>query len=215
MPLVFAYRPGPRRPLVFAGICAVHVLVAIALLQARRPPPQEPELPAVMVSLTDTERPEARPAEVPAPLFTVAMPSATLPALDLEAPPEEARVAVTAPAAITVAASAPAPRRPGEEKPLQVSDVDYLLPPAPRYPLAARRARSEGVAQVLVLVDESGRARSVQIYRSSGHETLDQAALDAVRGAVFRPYAENGVARSVQVIVPISFSLNLRIAASG
>ena len=124
-------------------------------------------------------------------------------------------MAVPVPVAINVTASAPVPRNPVEDKPLKVSFVDYVLPPAPRYPLAARRAHSEGITEVLVLVDESGRARSVQIYRSSGHDTLDQAALDAVRGAVFRPYTENGVARSVQVIVPISFSLNVRVAASG
>jgi protein TonB len=98
--------------------------------------------------------------------------------------------------------------------PRQVADVAYSRPPAPRYPPEAKRARAQGLVLLRVLIDAQGRAAAVSVHRSSGHAALDDAARAAVLAALFKPYEENGVARSAEVIVPIEFSLAIRTASS-
>jgi protein TonB len=122
---------------------------------------------------------------------------------------------VLAPTAITVVASAeppapPAARHPGADAPVPVDSVEYLRQVPPRYPPQARRARAQGIVYLSVVIDHDGRPREVRIHRSSGSELLDSAARDAVLQFLFRPYRENGVARSAQVIVPVEFSLKSR-----
>jgi periplasmic protein TonB len=77
----------------------------------------------------------------------------------------------------------------------------------PHYPPAARHSLQQGVVQLRVLVGEDGRARDIELLRSSGHTLLDEAARQCVREALFRPYLLNGVARAVLVVVPIEFTL--------
>jgi protein TonB len=79
--------------------------------------------------------------------------------------------------------------------------------PSPVYPSAARKARAQGVVLVRVLVDSSGHALKATVHRSSGFAVLDRAACDSVLAALFKPYLQNGVPRSVDVIVPITFAL--------
>jgi len=62
-------------------------------------------------------------------------------------------------------------------------------------------------------VDAAGRVRDVKVDRSSGHALLDKAATEAMRGALFRPYMHNGVARAAVVIVPMDFGLKTRSSA--
>jgi protein TonB len=92
--------------------------------------------------------------------------------------------------------------------PHEMSVVEYVREPSPRYPSASRRQRAEGAVLLRVLVDESGHARDIQVYRSSGHQPLDEAAREAVARALFKPYVENGVTRAAFVMIPIEFSLN-------
>ena len=82
--------------------------------------------------------------------------------------------------------------------------------PSPVYPAAAKQARAQGVVYVRALVDGSGHAQQAQVHRSSGFAALDRAACDSVLAALFRPYLHNGVPRSVDVIVPITFALTMR-----
>jgi protein TonB len=82
--------------------------------------------------------------------------------------------------------------------------------PQPDYPLSARRKGWEGRVLVEVLVSPEGRAREVKLARSSGHEILDAAALDAVRDWQFRPAERNGQAVAGRIRVPISFRLTGR-----
>jgi protein TonB len=88
--------------------------------------------------------------------------------------------------------------------------VDYLRQPQLNYPPKAKRRHEEGMVLVLVLVGADGLAKDARVYRSSGHPMLDDAALDAVFNALFRPQIENGVARAVRIIVPINFSLSVQ-----
>ena len=51
----------------------------------------------------------------------------------------------------------------------------------PTYPPTSRRLGEEGTVRLKVLVDERGRARDVQVAKSSGFARLDEAAMTAVR----------------------------------
>jgi protein TonB len=79
--------------------------------------------------------------------------------------------------------------------------------PSPHYPPESRRIREQGLVILRVLVDESGHAKQIEIYRSSGHPRLDEAARAAVARAIFKPLMSGGTARPAAAIVPIEFSL--------
>ena len=59
------------------------------------------------------------------------------------------------------------------------------------------RANEQGVSTLDVCVDARGRVSSATLAASSGHTTLDSAALKWVRSARFTPGKLDGVAQSV------------------
>ncbi|CAN5809432.1 hypothetical protein BH20VER1_BH20VER1_02170 [soil metagenome] len=78
-----------------------------------------------------------------------------------------------------------------------------LSAPRPEYPYEARRQRAIGSGVVLLTVDYgSGRVTHAQMLRSTGHASLDQAALIGFRRWRFAP----GTAARVQV--PITYTLS-------
>ena len=97
-------------------------------------------------------------------------------------------------------------------EPIMATSVEYVRPPVVSYPAAAKQARASGTAQIRAVVETDGRVREVSVERSSGHASLDKAALESVRGALFRPYMHNGIARAALVIVPVEFGLKSRDA---
>lgn len=94
------------------------------------------------------------------------------------------------------------------EGPVVVEDVQYVEAPKPRYPTMSRRLREQGTVILKVLVDEHGDAKKIEIADSSGHERLDRAAVEAVAGATFRPFLQNGMACAMLVLIPIEFGLH-------
>ena len=94
---------------------------------------------------------------------------------------------------------------PAAPRTVSASQVAYLDPPNPIYPVRARRAGQKGTVTLRVLIDTTGRPAEVSVQGSSGHAELDQAALEAVRAARFRPYLEGGIPQAVWVQVPINF----------
>lgn len=92
--------------------------------------------------------------------------------------------------------------------PRLVSHIDFLgAPPSPVYPARSKSRRQEGRVVVRVLVDASGRLRTLSLLKSSGFDLLDQAALDAVGKAQFKPYSENGIPLDRLADIPIDFVL--------
>ena len=88
------------------------------------------------------------------------------------------------------------------------SAPSFLQPPtAPRYPSLAKRRNQQGVVLLEVRLDERGQQRALQIVRSSGVESLDEAALEAVAAWHFRPETEDGRAVPSRVQIPIEFAL--------
>ena len=78
----------------------------------------------------------------------------------------------------------------------------------PAYPPLARLRGYQGVVVLFVEVLVDGRVGQVGIRRSSGHEILDRAALEAVRTWRFEPGRKEGRAVTMSVEVPVRFVLN-------
>jgi protein TonB len=105
------------------------------------------------------------------------------------------------------------PPPPAQGTPKVITDVAYLEPPAPKYPPDSKRTGEQGLVVLRVLINELGRAARVDVERSSGFARLDAAARMAVERAVFKPYIENGVARTALATIPIDFTWKSRSAA--
>jgi protein TonB len=194
------------RGTVGAGILLAHLGFVVVLMSAgviKTPT----IVPAVSVSFLQQEEKQAERPAIDEPVLT--------PVHQVLVPPPEVDVAIEPmTAAITAtAADAPPPSPPPSSQPSgsavipEMSEVAYLVQPAPHYPPESRRIREQGLVILRVLIDESGHAKAVEIYRSSGHPRLDEAARAAVARAIFKPYVDGGIARSAAAIVPVEFSL--------
>ena len=80
--------------------------------------------------------------------------------------------------------------------------------PRPSYPSSARRAGHEGTVTVNFTVGSNGRVSSVRVSKSSGHQSLDSAAVSTISKWKFKP-ARNGLgeATSYQYSIPVPFRL--------
>ena len=77
-----------------------------------------------------------------------------------------------------------------------------------RYPMAARRQRREGVAEVEFTINRQGQVLSSRIVRSSGHAMLDQEVLEMLTRATPMPSFPSSINQNQLVItLPVSFSL--------
>jgi protein TonB len=85
---------------------------------------------------------------------------------------------------------------------------DYLSNPAPRYPMEARRNGWEGVVLLKASVDKSGRPTKIELEKSSGYESLDNAALKTVKTWKFRPARIGKMLVESSVRLPVRFELN-------
>jgi periplasmic protein TonB len=72
------------------------------------------------------------------------------------------------------------------------------------YPVVARRRGLQGRTTVTFVVDASGSATDLRVVESSGHQSLDSAALEAVARSAPLP----SPAARTQIIVPIVFTLH-------
>lgn len=83
----------------------------------------------------------------------------------------------------------------------------YLNNPAPAYPIVARRMGWRGKVVLRVEVLANGLPGQVSLQQGSGHEALDNAALQAVRNWRFVAARQGGSPVARQVLVPITFDL--------
>jgi len=67
--------------------------------------------------------------------------------------------------------------------------------------------RMAGTVQVEISVEPTGRISEVVVVRSSSHEMLDSAALDAVRALRQIPFPPGVRPRAIRVRLPIVFEL--------
>lgn len=196
-------------------VALLHVALLVAMIRARMPVDEPPMLVLVPAGIIDAAPAPEAPPPAPAVQLATVSPQFSLPQVPLplvEAPASTSSITVAAMSAPVATAAAPA----GASGPagggpplLSASEVDYLRPPAPRYPRVARQERMQGTVQLWVLIGEDGKPREVRVHRSSGHALLDQEGRDAVRRALFRPYVYQGRPSQAQVIVPVQFLLNI------
>lgn len=84
----------------------------------------------------------------------------------------------------------------------------YRSNPRPEYPEDARRMRQEGLVVLSVEVGADGRVIDLSLKRSSGVNSLDEAAMHAVRRWLFEPARAAGIPVSSRVDVPVRFRLS-------
>ena len=87
------------------------------------------------------------------------------------------------------------------------SNAAYLNNPKPEYPMTARQRHWQGTVLLRVYVGADGKALQVNIEHSSGHDALDESALDAVKQWRFVPAKRGDSAEASWATVPIVFEL--------
>ncbi len=196
---------------IFA-IVALHVVVVGALMHmgvihVEAAPEAEP----IKIAFFNDKPPEPLRPEQPRmePLPPVVMPP-PLVDVPIDMPPPPTAITVVARVAEPPAPPSAPTQSLDPDTPIPVDTVDYLYQEPLRYPPQAKSARAQGIVYLQVVIDREGLPREVRVHRSSGFQSLDGAACDAVRKFRFRPYRENGVTHVAQVIVPIQFSLTGR-----
>lgn len=189
------------------------LVMEVALLAAPAPTPAKPAPPAPAVAKPTPRPVPAKPKKAPAlPKKTPAVRKpAVKPAPAPAAKPETAEApALTpgsaAPANPTVAA---APARPKAETFTEANyRANYKSNPKPEYPRLAKSRGWQGKVLLRVQVTADGRSASVQVQQSSGHNQLDEAAVEAVEHWTFLPAKRGEMPVASTVTVPIQFKLN-------
>ncbi len=89
----------------------------------------------------------------------------------------------------------------------RLTQVRYRETPKPLYPERARQQGQQGRVLLRVLVDREGRPKAVELGRSSGSETLDRAAVEAIRLWRFSPARYGDKPVEAWVRIPVDFRL--------
>ena len=85
--------------------------------------------------------------------------------------------------------------------------ANYASNPKPDYPAIAKSRDWQGKVMLRVQVSADGLSESVRVEKSSGHEMLDECAVDAVKRWRFIPAKRGETPVASSVLVPINFSL--------
>ncbi len=87
-------------------------------------------------------------------------------------------------------------------------NANYGTNPKPKYPATARSRGWQGQVLLRVKVTAEGLSEAITIHRSSGHDILDESAVEAVEKWQFMPAKRGNTTVACSVIVPIIFTLN-------
>jgi protein TonB len=80
----------------------------------------------------------------------------------------------------------------------------------PVYPESARRAGIQGTTLLRIHIEVDGHVSDVSVQRSAGHQSLDEAAADAVRRWRFEPALNSTGPVSMWAVVPVEFRIGDR-----
>ncbi len=166
-----------------------------------KPPPQEPppEEPRVEPALSPLTPRLARVSDV-AQRATVAR-STEARDLPMNALPSAAVNAL--PALLVVVKDEP----PSEENPGVRDEARLATRLAPHYPRSCRRRGHQGTVRLECRLNVAGTVVSVRVVSSSGCDTLDRAALEAIRPARFDPARVDGEPVAGTIVLPVEFRL--------
>jgi len=194
----------PERPSIFSD--AIDIMLAEPAPTPAMSPPAAPVAPPTPLPVRAplSSAPSDIPA-VPPPLPPPATPAVA---------PAQPALPSTAPA-VAEQPSSSASTRPASANPKErdryLTSLMAWLNRFKRYPTEARRERVEGVVVVRFTMAADGSVLSSNVLRSSGHATLDQAALEVFQRASPLPAPPASFARApVTLTLPIEFSLQTR-----
>jgi protein TonB len=168
---------------------------------ADQPAPPTPET-MVEANPSDPVPPDPDPAHAPDPVATAAV---TPPPPPTPRAPARPSLPLTLSLAGTDSASS------------AIAEGQALLPASPDnrsrnrppvYPQEAVRRRLEGEVLLVIHVSSMGLAEGAEIVESSGHASLDRAAVDAVMTWRFRPAVRDG--RPIGFDLPMRFGFTMR-----
>jgi protein TonB len=128
-----------------------------------------------------------------------------------DAPPPGPRPQAVARRPDATNAPKPAPPPPATRlSPLVITASAHGDPRLPAYPLEARYKGQQGDVLIEVEVDAAGIVHAARVRQSSGHASLDSAAVRSARALRFRPpRAPPGVVLRNAILVEIPFSFRL------
>lgn len=173
-----------------------------------KPPVKLAEKPPVTARAKPAAKPAVTPvaasqAEPPAAIATgpAAAPTAPAPAdqMAMAAAPTVAPMPKPSPLATSGELALSAPPIILEPKP--------LVPPQKNYPKLAIKMGQQGIVQLAVDIDETGKVLDSLIRESSGFPLLDRQAQIDVKTAVFSPYHFNGRAVRHTAYLPMKYEL--------
>lgn len=165
----------------------------------------------------------AAPAAEPAPASPAPAVEAVASVSEpVPAPPAPAEPVAAAPASVAAAQPDPATlqehqvvARVATPRPATKADYGWLAESLHRriielrhYPSTARLNGWEGKVVLKVSIRQDGQLKDVEVVKSSGHESLDQAAMEAVRRACPLHMKHELTAPMVVLHLPVSYSLN-------
>lgn len=226
-------RPTNRMILLSTLVILMHLCVLFWLINANEsdPIPPKPLMMEVSMILMSAAKPSFAPLLAPAtpqaiknpePLKTQvkAMSKKLLPLLPKvtdAAPAEKAVSLPTAAQTETSAATSATSAMTSNSKESTSSNAEpfieanyhanYASNPKPEYPAIAKSREWQGKVLLRVQVSTEGLSESVEVEKSSGHDMLDDAAMEAVKRWRFIPAKRGETAIASSVIVPINFSL--------
>ncbi|MBW1616924.1 MAG: energy transducer TonB [Deltaproteobacteria bacterium] len=84
----------------------------------------------------------------------------------------------------------------------------YKHTPAPPYPKLAKKRGRQGTAIINALIDINGKVKEINISKTSGYQTLDNAAIKAVKKWLFIPAAIGNKKIEMRVRIPVKFEIS-------
>lgn len=189
----------------------------VTRLEPRQPEPVATEM--VKQEPTKEPTPEADPVSEPvtatyAPQPSVSIPhesvaEAAVPSVPTAEPSSVAPAAAEVSTPIAKAAPPTAPQTSGAKANHRWvgESLWRRVAELKRYPSAARLNSLEGQVIVRAVIEANGNLMDVQIRKSSGHDQLDEAALDVVRQACPLHMKQELEVAQVVIDLPISYSL--------
>jgi len=179
-------------------------------MAAISPPPPVAALETTKQTLDSSFHEQRTPPEPQATAPTqeqaALLPTPTVPTRE----PSPAQSESDRPAPLIVTTPSPTATAPPAGKPdygWLAGSILQRIEPLKRYPAAARLEKQEGRVVVRAVILADGQLASSEIAKGSGHEILDQAALEAVRQAAPFTLARPLEKDRVTIHIPLSYTL--------
>lgn len=182
-------------------IMEVSMIAMSAPKPAAAPPPPAPPPPE---KKPPPKKPQPKPVPKKAPPIVQKAPEFA----PVEAPAEPQPTPVSAPSAPSAPATSTSSVPTRAEQFTEANyRANYAHNPKPEYPMIAKSRGWQGKVLLKVQVSADGLSEAVAVDQSSGHEILDESAVEAVKKWKFIPAKRGETPVASSVIVPIIFTL--------